>query len=152
MIAIEQTLLANYEKQYLFIVTVIIMRFADISALNWTLTLNLVSLVDGILYYVMYPRATKLSRSRGAVACWAKRRWKGFATVKNFLIKKATTWLTFSGYLSMASNHQVSSLNVPNRQLLMISILWQSATSWPNQTWLMNHQWKMQIWKDLKLK
>ena len=100
------------------------MGFADVPAANWTLTLFLESLVDDILYYVMYPRATKLSRNGGAVACWAKRRWKGFATVKNFLIKKATTWLTFSGYLSMASNHQVSSLNDPNRQPLMISILY----------------------------
>ena len=47
----------------------IVMGFADVSTANWTLTLNLVSLADGILYYVMYPRATKLSRSKGAAHC-----------------------------------------------------------------------------------
>ena len=63
MIAIEQTLLANEKKNICSPLWGLRMSSSIVSAANWTLTLNLVSLVDGILYYVMYPRATKLSRS-----------------------------------------------------------------------------------------
>ena len=63
MIAIEQTLLANENKNICSPLWGLRMSSSIVSAANLTLTLNLVSLVDGILYYVMYPRATELRRS-----------------------------------------------------------------------------------------